>query len=278
MFNGESIAYFATIRKTTAAFGTLFDQIYISRYSENGGRGDILKTIKVPLSYAATEKWLSHKQEDVNSPQLATISSNKKIRLAKTLPRISFEMVDIQYDPSRKLSTLGYTSTKSTTVNSLLKQLNPVPYDYSFQVNIATKTLDDGFQIIEQILPNFTPSFNLTIKDIPELNITRDVPVIFGGISKQDIYEGSYENTRILQWTLTFIVKGYLYPNIHDVGIIKKVINNIQMNNNDKNDAVMITKVNPLTADADEEYTIDENIFEDEQLDSNGEVIEDSNG
>lgn len=283
MFNNQNILYFATITKTTAAFGTLFDEISIGRYSLNAGAGDKLKTIKVPLSYAATEKWLDQKAEDVNSKPSVSVPANVKTRIKTSLPRMSYEMIDIQPDFSRKLNTLGAMVGKDpNNIGAFIKQLNPVPYDYSYEVKIATKTLDDGFQIIEQILPNFRPSFNLTIKDIPELNITRDVPVIFAGITKQDTWEGSYEDSRVLTWTLSFIVKGYLYPNIADTGVIKTAIANIRAQANEAvKDAIVVTHVNPITAHIDDAWTPKTNIYEvgetPAEIDSNGDIIVDSN-
>ena len=279
MLNNQDIFYFATIRKITAAFGTIFDDVRISRYSNNAGSGTVLKTIRVPFAYAEGQKWLSHLREDVTSSLAVTTPSNRKTRVRKSLPRMSFELTSLQYDANRKLQTLGAIKKSSNTdVNILLKQLNPIPYDIGYDLNIAVANIDDGLQILEQILPNFAPSWNLTVNDIPELGIVRDVPVIFGGISKQDTYQGSYEEERIITWTLSFVVKGYIYPMIRDASIIKTVIDNIYTNNDMENkDAIVTVAVDPIDADITDDYEVETHIYEGDQIDSNGDPIEDSN-
>src|SRR5580693_1176095 len=209
MFDNTNPYYFASLRKFTVGFGTLFDNIIVYRFSGNGGTGDITKTIQVPLAYGPTEKWLNELKEYVHAPQmLENDPTAKATRVRKTLPRMSFEMTNLAYDKSRKLQTIRgvQKAVLGSNPQAVVKQLNPVPFDIQYDLTIATKYIDDGLQILEQILPNFTPSWTLNIIDIPELGIERDCNVIFAGISKQDTYEGNYEDERILTWTLSFIV------------------------------------------------------------------------
>lgn len=274
----QDIFYFASIRKITAAFGALFSNINIARYSELGGQGTITKIIKVPFAGSERQKWLDLIQENVHPAPAYTEEQNKKTRVRTSLPRMSFELTSLQYDPLRKLQTVGATIRKSDDVHRVLKQLNPVPCDIGYDVNIAVKNIDDGLQIIEQILPNFTPSWTMNIKDIPELGINRDVFVIFAGITKQDTYEGNFEEERVINWTLSFVVKGYVYPAIKGAGIIKTVIDNIsQQKDLSHTDAIVHVEVNPPSANIDENWTAAVEIFEDTEIDSNGKPIGDSN-
>lgn len=269
--------YFGTIRKVSVAFASIFNNIHVSRYTNSGGKGEVLKTIKVPLYQAAGEKWYVNKRQDVPA------QSNTQVRM--TYPRISLEMSGMQYDPSRKLQTtnqIGKFSQEvdSSNVRDFLRQLNPVPYDFQYDVHIAVKNIDDGLQILEQILPYFSPSFNLVVKDIPELALTKDVSVIFAGITSQDTYEGSFEEKRILTWTLSFVVKAYLYPPISDGDIIRKVITSIysekDLRKDSKTEAIVV-KVDPIDANKNDDWKALTHIYT--EFDSNGEIIEDdSNG
>lgn len=244
--------YFATVRKTTAAFGALFTNVVVNRYDQPGGLGSVLKTIKVPFSYGPSNKWIRSYNESRRE--------GDDTRLRTFFPRMSFELIGIEYDRERKLQTMGainVTNTGSDSLNAFLKQLNPVPYNYNFDLHITSKSLDDGLQIIEQILPNFTPSFNLTIKDIPEINLVRDVPVIFNGIDTLDDFEGDIKDLRVLTWTLHFKVKGYLYPNIKDATIIKEVIASIYNEEDmdeDSKQAVVTVSVDPIDAEPEDEW------------------------
>ena len=265
MFQGQPAFYFATIRKVSLAFGTLFKNVYIQRFEGVGGKGTVTRTIRVPVSYGAGSKWYVQRKQD--------ISAGEGVQTKISLPRIAFEMTGLQYDANRQLSPLGNnTAINTSDASSFLKQLQPVPYDFQFDVAIAVKNIDDALQIVEQIIPSFSPSYNLSVNDIPELNIGRDIPVIFSGIQMTDQYEGAFDDLRIQEWTLSFIVKGYLYPPIRDAEVIKKVFGNIYKDKtlNDKQSVVTV-EVDPIASSFDETWSDSVNFYEESDLDSNGE-------
>jgi len=80
-------------------------------------------------------------------------------------------------------------------------------------------------QIVEQILPFFQPSFNLSIKLIPEINEVKDIPVILNRVGFRDEYEGDYTTRRLVIYTLNFTAKTYLFSEVpsNSQGLIKKV-------------------------------------------------------
>ena len=203
--------YHEIIRKTIISFGTLFNNINIKHKKADG---TILDDIKVGLSYGPQQKYLAKIQEQ---SQLAK-------PIAITLPRMSFEMNSIQYDPSRKT---GVTQTfKAADGDKMKKVYMPVPYNIGFELNIFSKLNDDALQIIEQIMPYFQPSFTLTVDLVSAIGEKRDIPVILDNISFQDDYEGSFEVRRALIYTLSFTAKTYLFGPVAQTsdGLIKKVI------------------------------------------------------
>jgi hypothetical protein len=203
--------YHQIIRKTVTAFGTLFNNIYI----EHKNSSDIaISQMKVPLGYGPMQKFLARIEQQ---PEL-----NKAIQI--TLPRISFEMISIQYDSTRKANV---TQTFKTCGNgdTIKKVYMPVPYNIGFQLNIMTKLQDDALQIVEQILPSFQPSFNLTVDLVDSIGEKRDIPVVLDSVSFTDDYEGDYSTRRTLIYTLNFTAKTYLFGPISDStdGLIRKV-------------------------------------------------------
>jgi len=203
--------YHEIIRKTIISFGTLFNDINIKHKKADG---TILDDIKVGLSYGPQQKYLAKIQEQ---SQLAK-------PIAITLPRMSFEMNSIQYDPSRKT---GVTQTfKAGDGDKMKKVYMPVPYNIGFELNIFSKLNDDALQIIEQIMPYFQPSFTLTVDLVSAIGEKRDIPVVLDNISFQDDYEGSFEVRRALIYTLSFTAKTYLFGPVAQTsdGLIKKVI------------------------------------------------------
>lgn len=200
--------YFSTIRKYVILFGTLFNDVYITRTNTAGTTTHLLK---VPLSYAPKEKMLARLDNDPNIDR----------ETAVLLPRMSFEMTSVTYDGSRKLNTLGRVAVKDTSANKLKYQYNPVPYNFEFSLQIYVKNAEDGTKILEQILPFFTPEWNSTVNLIPEMNITMDIPVVLNNISVEDTYEGNFDVRRALIWTLNFTLKGYIYGPVKKTAIIK---------------------------------------------------------
>lgn len=250
--------YLATIRKTIAAFGSIFSDIYINRYTESGGNGEILNTLKVPLRYSPADKFLTILKE--------TVRDGSAVRLKHTLPRMSFEMLGMDYDPARKLLSMNGMCPidVSTTagVVQYFRQMNPVPYNYNFRLSIAAKKTEDIFQVVEQIFPHFAPSYNLTIKDVESMGITRDVPVIIESIEKEDNYDGTYEDNRIVVWHLYFKVKGYIYPPITNADVIKSVETTLYdktKSNTTKIEKITVS-VDPIDAKYEDEWTIETDI------------------
>lgn len=190
-----------TLRKYIIVFGTLFNDIYINRTNSSG---EIVQTLKVPLTYGPKEKVLARLEQN------PTMSNQVGI----VLPRISFELTSMEYDPTRKLNTLNKLTKQSSTAGTddeVKYQYQPVPYDMQFEMNILVKNSEDGTRIVEQIVPYFTPDFTVSVNLMPEVDAARDVPVILNSITHQDNYEGSFEERRSMIWTLTFTLKGWLY-------------------------------------------------------------------
>jgi hypothetical protein len=190
-----------SLRKYIIVFGTVFNDIYINRLSN---AGEVLQTLKVPLTYGPKDKVLSRLEQ---SPRLDN-------QVGIILPRISFEMTTLEYDSTRKLNTLNKLTKQSAnagTDDEVKYQYQPVPYDMQFEMNILVKNAEDGTRIVEQIVPYFTPDFTVSVNLVPEVDGPRDIPIILNSITSQDEYEGSFEQRRALIWTLSFTMKGYLY-------------------------------------------------------------------
>ena len=202
--------YHEILRKTVISFGTLFNDIHI-RHKDNNNKS--ISDMKVALAYGPMQKFLARLEQQ---PDL-----NRATQI--TLPRMSFEMTNISYDATRK-STITQTF-KATDGSNLRKVFMPVPYNIGFELNILVKLNDDGLQIIEQILPFFQPSFNLSVDLVNVIGEKRDISVVLDNISFQDDYEGDYETRRALIYTLNFTAKTYLFGPVADTsdGLIKKV-------------------------------------------------------
>ena len=240
--------YHEILRRTVIAFGTLFNEIHVRHTGKNG---ENLSEVKVPVSYGPRQKFLARIQQQPELNKATTLS----------LPRMSFEMTNIQYDPTRKS---GITQTfKASDGTNMKKVFMPVPYNIGFELNAMVKLNDDGLQIIEQILPFFQPAFTLTVDLVDSIGEKRDIPMVLDGISFQDDYEGDYATRRALTYTLNFTVKTYLFGPIAESteGLIKKVQTDFYMNT-DKAAASREMRYtvtpDPITAGPDDNFGFDE--------------------
>ena len=185
----------------------------------------------------------------------ATDISRGKVGL--TLPRMSFEFTAINYDSTRKLTTTKQFKAVHATDSTKLKRVyTPTPYNFDFTLSIMVKNSDDGTQILEQVLPYFTPAYQVTMNELSTVGIKRDIPIIFTGLSTEDTYEGDYLTRRALIHTLTFVVQGFLYGPTTDMGIIRTVDVNKYNATTATNRLLSNTEItpDPLTADLDDDY------------------------
>ena len=223
--------YHQRIKKSVALFGSMFNNIYILRKNT---AGDGISTIKVPLSYAPKRKYIERLLEN---PNLDTDS-----KVAIKLPRMSFEIISMAYDPTRQLSKTNNYSRPSTNA-SKTKFYAPVPYTISFQLNIYAKTQDDALQVVEQVLPYFSPQYTLTVKPLAGFDtIVEDVPVILQSVTFSDDYEGALEARRSIIYTLDFEMKINFYGPTNTGEIIRQVDINLGQMNIGMNDSDVLTE------------------------------------
>jgi hypothetical protein len=213
---GNTPFYNRTIRKVVVAFGTIFNDIQLVRYTKDGLTAK--EVTKVPLSYGAKEKYIARITSDPNlTKSISTI-----------LPRISFDLVGMEYDSNRKqMSTLqNFAANNSTRFNS---QYAPIPYNFEFSLSIYVRNTEDGTQILEQILPFFTPDFTVTVDFISRMDQVYDMPIILNSVTPSTDYEGDFSTTRMIMWDLTFTAKSYIWPAVKTSKIIRQANTNIYM-------------------------------------------------
>ena len=205
--------YNETVRKTVIAFGTLFNNVSIKKFASDGKS---ISTVKVPIAYGPMQRFLARIEQQ----------SNFDDNVAITLPRISFELSSYTYDPTRKASPIQkFFFTTPTAKTKVKKMFMPVPYDIGFRLSFACKLQDDALQIIEQILPFFQPSYQVTINMLEGADEKRDVPFTLKNVAFVDEYEGDFSTRRFIQYDLDFVAKTYFYQEVptDEAGVIKKV-------------------------------------------------------
>jgi hypothetical protein len=206
----NNIFYHSITRKIIVAFGSLFSDIKIDRKNNEGISEQVLA---VPIAYAPKEKWLVRIDQD------PTLDKH----VYTILPRMSFEITGMNYDSARKTNRTSYI-TCGDIESGVSKVYAPVPYNIDINLYILTKTQEDALQIVEQILPYFTPEYTLSIKAIPESNIITDIPIIINSVSVQDDYDGDFQTRRFVTYTLSFTLKSNMFGPVYSGGLINRTL------------------------------------------------------
>ena len=206
--------YHNSVRNVVIAFGTLFNDIYITRKNADGSTKE---QVRVPIAYGPKEKFIRRIYES------SSISDGPKVSM--TLPRLGFELTSMDYDTARKRNTMSKRFlSDSTGVTSTSFDYAEVPYNFSFRLSAFVRHMDDGLQIVEQILPYFTPEFNITV-NMNALHQSVDIPVILQSSSITEDYEGDFDTRRNINFDFEFMAKSFVYGPVKTSKVIKTVNN-----------------------------------------------------
>ena len=193
-----------SIRKYTAIFATLLNEVYLSR---TDGTNPKVQYFKVPVSYGPREKFLAMTKQKPDG----------KIQ-AIQLPRMSFQITGMTPDPTRKFSRNNKYHFGGVTINE------GAPWNIDFQLSIMTKSDLDAQKIVEQILWYFQPDWTVEARLFPELeDRTWKIPIVFNDVSMEDIYDGDFTVRRALTWQMNFTMKAWLFGPIHEKKLIKRI-------------------------------------------------------
>ena len=220
--------YNKRVRTAVSVFGSLFNNIHVLRQNSSGAT---ISQVKVPLSYAPRRSFLDRLAEMAKGEEAER-------RVAMKLPRMSFEITNIAYDPERQLPKVN-KFTRSATDNTKKKRFyTSVPYTIGFQLNVYAKSQDDALQIVEQVIPYFNPQYTVSVKPFADYSeITEDTPIILNGVTFSDDFEGSVGQRRTILYTLDFEMKVSFYGPDKDAPIIREVNTNFFLMNEGPQDS-----------------------------------------
>lgn len=239
------IFYHQVVKNIIVAFGTIFDDVrYINDY------GNI---IRVPISYSPKEKFIEYYN---------AVPSMDAPAVEMTLPRFGFEITGLNYAPERFHNPLSRMERSS--INQFMYAR--IPYDFQFNLYLATKKFEDSLKIVEQVVPYFTPELTLTVKDNLQFDLKTDIPVTLNSVGFNIEYEGSFETKRVIEWTLGFTVKGFMYSDVKDTTRIKDTITNLQQKDFDVKFSQLMMEVKPRDADRDDPHNIERRVNSDVQF------------
>jgi hypothetical protein len=218
-----------TTRKFVVAFMDFFQNISVERLTTDPVSGQVVhKYIRVPVMWATTEKWL----QVLNSTTARKGFEEDRIEripveMEWVLPRIGVSMTGLTYDSVRHVGKQQRIESYMNKAISGVKTIYaPVPYNLELELSVVTKNANDLFQIAEQIVPFFSPSLSLNVKQFEVANESESVAVILTSVSPELEDEITETDERIFRMSFSFIMKiNYFLPEKLDAGKIIKRIN-----------------------------------------------------
>ena len=242
--------YHATMRKSVAIFGTLFNNLRVLRKAADGS---VLNQIRVPLAYGPKQKFLARLDQETGFDAPMAIK----------LPRMAFDITGLAIDSLQKGQKRNkIVEEHASDVGKKKTIQHHTAYNIEMSLYIMTKNQDDGLQIIEQILPYFAPEYNVSIKPVAGFNHKQDVSVVLNGVSIDDQYEGDFVERRVLIYQLDFSMKMKFYGPTAN----QKIIREINIDFHDKDVTTKMFEEMDFTigsTDTDSSFTVTTNITED---------------
>lgn len=212
-----------TISKITMALLDSLNDIKVRRV---GSDGLDISDYTVPITFGSREKSFVLSEQDSEAMRRGNVN---------ILPRMALDYESMT--PARTRQTNKYNRVNKVINGETISfQYNPVPMDFSFVINIATRTFSDMTMIMEQLVPFFNPSYSLFINEMDFQDEPTSIPVIMesSDISMPEDYGD--DEIRIIEGTVSITVKGNLYPPIKEESIVKKVKVYMGLNRNDTED------------------------------------------
>lgn len=200
--------YHQLTRKYHIAFGSLFKNITLLRRDATDVEQ---QRMVIPIEYSARESWLTRLRTD---PDL-------DLRRSVVVPRFAYEMTGMRYDAPRKLNSLNQRTlvTRDGSLKTMRQYFSGTPYILTFNLYALTRSVEDANEIVEQIVPMFTPDYSLLVRLIPSLGILDRMRIVLeGGPQWSDTFEtAGMETTREIVLTFTFNVAATFYGPISAV-------------------------------------------------------------
>jgi hypothetical protein len=248
----EDFVYHETSEKMIKVFGDTFKNIRIREIDKCGQH---TRAAVVPITFAPRGKALRVNQEDNRAGDKGT--------RVYTLPRMSFEFSPPYYDAKRHHPQTNKLNRQNPGTDQTVWRYWSVPFNWDVNLYIHVKHYNEGLQIIEQILPNFTPNYMVSVINLPVLDERVNIPILLNNVILTDTYDGQIDTYRTIEWTLSFTMQGHLYGPVNQSSLIKEVI--VDLNNYgvpSVTNAVIDSVVVPRSAPPDGYYTKETTITE----------------
>lgn len=195
-----------TIRTYTGALLNLFNDLEV-QYKNSLGE---VTSRNIPVRFASKEK--SKILDEYTQEQLTSGNYN-------VLPRASLAWSSMMRSDQR-------TTNKNVKINTKANEdtfeflFNSVPYEFTYELSIICRGMNEATMIIEQVASRFNPIVNIDVYDATNLDEPTRIPIQLLDIGvTPDEYEEISSNIVTVSFGLS--LKGNMYPPIRSLERIK---------------------------------------------------------
>jgi len=208
-----------TRKVVTSLMDWLTSRIFVEKYDNVGVPN---KYINVPINYATQESfWNIVKQAtfiNPNSPE------TNKVYINNILPRMAINIVGMSFSTERAMNKTqkisGNYDASTKTVGNIP---TGVPWNLDIELSIMSKTIDDNFQIIEQILPYFNPTLALNLNVIDGFE-PESIKFSISSVTPDTNEEFGFDDDRVFISIITIQAKlNYYYVKYQPLGFVKEI-------------------------------------------------------
>lgn len=216
-YNGKAWYSPNVLRSITLGLADMFNDIVVRRFEKDFIT--VVKEINVPLHVAPKTKEYFERKEDYTS------EGGK--RYYQQAPALALVFTGMNYAQQRVMAPneeRAWPYPVDASVDpDYFKDYSPTPYDLTYELKIRTESMEDYIQIIEQIIPFFNPSLTLRMREIPFLDVARNVRVNLDSPSIEIPQELTGSDMNQIEGTLSLTCEAFLYRPITNAIFLKEL-------------------------------------------------------
>ena len=233
-----------TIRTYTGALLNLFNDLEV-QYKNSSGE---VNSRNIPIRFATKEK--SKILDEYTAEQLTSGNYN-------VLPRANLVWSNMIRAEQRTSNKNIKINTKATE-NTFEFLYNSVPYEFTYELTIMCRGMNEATMIIEQIACKFNPIINIDVFDATNLDEPTRIPVTLLdiGLEPSDYDELS---SNIINVNVGISIKGNIYPPIKSIERIKEF--KMFLNESQEDKFKNYKKKTVFSYDVEDKSPVNEDIF-----------------
>lgn len=193
----------------------LFDRVKVNRYNRDG---TVRKRIRVPLTFHFSKNFADFVLNTQDVPESK-----------HTYPILGLRMGGLERNAGATPARTQIREIYDRASKQMIQDARPSPWVQTYTLTSYTEQIQDHFQMMEQIIPYFNPTFNTTIKEFEFSNLKRDIIVELVGVAPQYNDEVDREKARSYVCEYTFKVKFDMYSPFYLGTLIKEINNKIAL-------------------------------------------------